>query len=521
MSEAADEQLELVRSGEPDDTTAGTPDVATSAAHGVLWLTAQKWVVRLGGLLTMAILTRFLRPEEFGVMAAATAVAPLIYLLSDMGFSTYIVQADDADQDTLVSGFWFSVIAGAILSGALWVAAPGLGLLFGLPAVVPIIQWLTLSVAFVSVASVPTAILRRRMAFRALAFQTVVGALAAQASALCLVVMGAGIWALVTQYIVSQAVTCVLAWRSARWRPTGKPSAHRIVVMARFGTKVVAVEFVAVARAWGETAVIASWAGAAALGYYSIAQRLVQVLQDLSVSAIIPVSTVSIARLRDDASRLRSFYLTALHATYAGVSPLMALVAIGASVVIPAVFGAGWSPSVVPFQFLAVAGILAIGAALDHGLFYGLGQPGLWFTYAVVTDAVTLGTTAVLVRFGLPAIALGFVGVTLLATLARWFLLRRVILLSAKAMARPLLLTAAAVVPAAGFGWAIMRLSSGLPQVIALGLGGLGLLIMHALIVRAVTPDVFRTVLRVLPARLSKPVLQLARLNPPVAVRRR
>ena len=513
---------------EPEDLSAETAaatevagGVAKSAAHGVLWLTAQKWVVRLGGLVTMAILTRFLRPEEFGIMAAATAVAPLIYLLSDMGFTTYIVQADDADEATLSSGFWFSVAAGAVLCVTLALAAPALGLLIGLPQVVPIIRWLILSVAFVSLGSVPTAILRRRMAFRALAVQSVFGALAAQVAAIVLVLSGAGIWALVAQYVVSQAVTCVLAWRAARWIPRSTPSWSRIATMTKFGAKVVAVEFVAVGRSWGETALIASWAGAAALGYFAIAQRLVQVLQDLSVSALVPVTTVAVARLRADAQRLRSFYLTALHTAYAGVSPLMALVAVGGSAVIPLVFGRGWEPSVIPFQFLAVAGIFALGAAIDNGVMYGVGRPGLWFAYAVVTDAVTLATTAVLVRYGLPAIALGFVAVTIVATLCRWLLLRRIVGISVRTISRPVLITGVAVLPAAAVGAGIMTLTSGLPQVIALGLAGIGLFLTHALIVRATSPDIFRTILRVLPGRASQPLLRLARLNAPAVPRRR
>ena len=178
----------------------------------------------------------------------------------------------------------------------------------------------------------------------------------------------------------------------------------------------------ALARAWGETAVIAAWGGSSSprllLDRATVGPGAAGIL---SVSALIPVTTVVIARLRANREHLRNFYLSALHTAYVGVSPLMALVAVGGSVVIPIVFGPGWSPSVVPFQFLAVAGIFALGAALDHGVMYGVGRPGLWFAYSVITDAVTLATTVVLVQYGLPAIALGFVVVTIAATLGRWW----------------------------------------------------------------------------------------------------
>jgi O-antigen/teichoic acid export membrane protein len=198
----------------------------------------------------------------------------------------------------------------------------------------------------------------------------------------------------------------------------------------------------------------------------------------------------------------------------------MALVAVGGSAVIPLVFGRGWEPSVIPFQFLAVAGVFALGAALDNGLMYGVGRPGLWFAYSVVTDAVTLATTAVLARYGLPAIALGFVAVTIVATLCRWLLLQRIVGISVRTISRPVLITSVAVLPAAAVGAGIMTLASGLPQVIALGLAGIGLFLTHALIVRATSPDIFRTILRVLPGRVSARLLHLARLNPPAVPRR-
>ena len=75
-----------------------------------------------------------------------------------------------------------------------------------------------------------------------------------------------------------------------------------------------------------------------------------------------------------------------------------------------------------PAQALAFAGIITLGAMLDHGLFYGLGRPGTWLGYAVVVDGATVATTAVAVRWGLGGVAVGFVVVAFVATVARWVL---------------------------------------------------------------------------------------------------
>lgn len=107
------------------------------AATSVLWLTAQTWIVRVGGVATVAILTRLLSPEDFGLVAAALTVLPLIYLISDLGFSTYLVQTRDLSRQVLSTGFWFSVVVGGLFCLVLTSSSTLLADLFHLPGVAP------------------------------------------------------------------------------------------------------------------------------------------------------------------------------------------------------------------------------------------------------------------------------------------------------------------------------------------------------------------------------------------------
>jgi O-antigen/teichoic acid export membrane protein len=495
------------RALEPGQAGAGGANLGQQAASGVLWMTAQKWAVRVGGLVTIAVLTHVLKPEDFGVVAAASTIIPLIYLLSDLGFSTYIVQADEADQRVLSTGFWFSVVAGGTLCALLATTAPLLGALFHLPAVVPVLRAMTVSVAFVALGGVPNALLKRRMAFRKLAMQGTVGAVVAQVLAVVMTLAGAGVWALVAQLIVAQALTTVLAWISARWLPTTHFSRLEFAAMARFGTKVVAVELIALARSWGETAIIAASLGATGLGYLNIAQRLIQVTQDLSAAALVPVSTVAFARVRDSADRLRSAYLRALGISYAAVAPVMTFVAVSAGLLMPLLFGSGWDRSIPVAQALAIAGILTLGAMLDHGLFYGAGQPGRWLGYAFTVDALTVATTAFAVRYGLTGVAIGFVGVAFVATVARWVLVGRLLGAGTAIVARPFVAVAVTTGASAAAGLGTLRLVGDAPALLALAATGVAVLVVHAVLVRLITPRVFVDVLTVLPERLRSPRL--------------
>jgi O-antigen/teichoic acid export membrane protein len=475
-------------SADPGVETAG--GVRQQAAAGVFWLTAQRWFTRIFSLVTVGVLTRFLSPTDFGTVAAALTVLPFFYLLADLGFAAYIVQVDRADQGLLSTSFWFSTVASVGMWLALVVSAPLSGHVFDDPRVVPVLQVLAFSVVLTGVASVPGALLRRSMRFSVIAAQGAAAAIVAQGVAIAMTLAGLGVWALVGQTLSAGLVGAVLAWRAVDWRPSFTFSAREFFVMVRFGSQVLGVEVLAMARAWGEAAIVSSVLGLATLGYLSIAQRLVQIVQDLTGGALVPVSTVAFAKVRDSADRLRTAYLRALTMTYAVLSLPLTVLMIASPLLIPIAFGRGWEPSFGAAQVLALAGTLTVGAALDHGLFYGVGRPGRWFGYALVIETLTVLTTAFMTRWGLVGVAWGTFGVALLATVCRWVLVAGVLTARVRELCRPFGLLAAAVAAPGIVGWAVLRATSTLPDVLSAGAIGLTMMAVHLCVVRLVAPNV-------------------------------
>lgn len=473
-----------------DHTPASTVSVGRRATSGVVWLTAQKWATRLLGFVTIAVLTRLLSPEDFGTVAAASTVLPFFFLLADLGFAAYIVQVKTTDQRMLSTAFWFSMSAGVVLAGLMVALAPVLGLLFDDDGVVPVIQALSIWVILTALGSVPLAILRREMRFSVIAAQGAASAVVAQIVAMVLAFGGAGAWALVAQSLVAPAITAVLAWFSAHWHPSRTFSGAQFRRMVTFGGQVLGVEFVAMLRALAEAAIISATLGVAALGYMSIAQRLVQVVQDLTGSAIVPVTQVAFAKIRDDPGRLRGAYLRALRLTYFVLAVPLTFVAVAAALIVPLLFGDGWQQAYPVAQILALAGTLTVGAWLDHGLFYGIGRPGVWFVYAVIIDGLTVATTMVLVRFGLTAVAWGFLGVCVVATMTRWFLTARVLDTRVRVVAGPFVFVVVAVGVSGAVGWGVKVATSAFPAVLSLLLIGVAVAAAHLLVARLMAPQI-------------------------------
>lgn len=97
------------------------------AASGVLWTITQKFGVRVTSLVTLVILARQVGVEDFGVVAAAAVYLNSLYVIADLGFVSYIVQAERLDRRLLSTAVWFSAGAGTALAGLTMLAAPFLG----------------------------------------------------------------------------------------------------------------------------------------------------------------------------------------------------------------------------------------------------------------------------------------------------------------------------------------------------------------------------------------------------------
>jgi O-antigen/teichoic acid export membrane protein len=478
--------------------------VGRQAARGVLWMTAQKWVARAGGLITITILTRLLQPEDFGLIAIAWTLVTLTYVLSDMGLATYIIQADEVDHASLSTAFWVSLIVGVSLGGVIFLAAPPLAAALAEPAASPILQAMAGLVLVIAASSVPLALLRRRMAFRRLAVQEVTGSLIAQVVAIIAAFGGLGVWALVLQLLVGQVITSVLMWVSARWRPTTEFSRAEFRTMMGFGVQVVGNGLVGVFRGWAETGIIVAGLGIRELGYFNIAQRLVQTAADLSGSALFPVSTVAFARSNSSLERLRAAHVRAIGLSQTVVTPLMVYIAVSASLLVPFLFGAEWTQSAEIAQFLAVAAALSFGTNVDHGLHNGVGRPGRWLGFATSIFGVSVVLMLVAVPHGAVMVAVAFVGTALVEAIGRWLFVGTLLEQGPLQTARPFLLVLPAAAASAAGGLLAMRLLAGAPVLVTLAVTGLVVVLIHAGVTRLLTPGVWTDLLSLLPARLRR-----------------
>lgn len=379
------------------------------AVSGAGWQSISYVGGKLLVLVSTAILARLLTPSDFGLVALALVFVTYAEVVADFGVAQALIYLPSrrsyADAAVVLSAAWsVTLVVVALL------AAPAVASFFGRPDVTPIFRVLSLSLLLNGIGQVPDALLRRDLKFRTQIAGNLARAAVQGIASVALAVAGMGAWAIVLGQLAGEAAWALTLWVLVDYRP--RRGFHRLVrsdvkELVGYGAPAAGNALVLSLVFNIDYLIVGRRLGARALGYYTLAFRIPQML---IIQVFYILSTVTFplyARVRDSAERLRPGYLLAvkLQSAY-GVIAGVAL-AVTAGDLVPLAFGERWTPSVVPLRALALYALfrsLGIGGV---DLLKAVGRPAVAFRLSLLRLALVAPLLWVLAGRGIDEVAWG------------------------------------------------------------------------------------------------------------------
>jgi PST family polysaccharide transporter len=360
-------------------------DLGRRTAHGgMIAIIAQPIRMTIQFIAT-AILARLLAPEDFGLVAMATAVTSFVAIFSELGLTSATVQRAQIDQDTVSGLFFISLGIGVVLMPAVCVLAPLAAWFFNDARVSGLIIALSVSFPLAALGSQHTALLLRSMRWMTLQWTGLAGhAAGALAGILVAWKTDLGYWSLVVTALVANIVTLSLIWTACPWRPSLVADWRGSRSALHFGANLAGFSVANFFHRQLDNIIVGWRFGAVELGYYSRGYQLMMLPLNLFNGPLSSAIEPSLSRLQDQPERWRQAFLDALGLVmFLGAGVAACLIAVSGPL-ITTLYGPGWERSATIFQWLAVSIFAGVPMNATGWIYLSLGQTRRMFTWSVI-----------------------------------------------------------------------------------------------------------------------------------------
>ncbi|MBG1264730.1 lipopolysaccharide biosynthesis protein [Nostoc commune] len=379
------------------------------AVNSVIWTFIESSGRQVVSLVVFFILARLLNPETFGLIALAYIFIEFVQIFVDQGFSVAIIQRQEIDAEHLDTAFW-TTLGISILLTVLSIASAGLTAdFFKQPQLVPIIQCLSISFIFSGLSSVQQAVLERRFAFKSLAIRSLLAVIIAGIVGVWMAFLGFGVWSLVGQQLSISFIQVLVLWRVSDWRPGFQFSTLHAKELFTFGINISAFNIINFFNRNTDNLLIGYFLGLVALGYYSVAYKLMLVMIQILITTTTKVALPIFSRLQAEPERLLSAFYTATQFTSLIAFPIFLCVPVLATEFIKVFFGEQWIQSIPVLQTLSLIGPAHVIFFYNNSVIMALGKPSWRLWIQVINTVTNVIGFALVVRLGIVAVASAYV----------------------------------------------------------------------------------------------------------------
>jgi len=395
--------------------------------------------------LSTLALARLLAPRDFGLVGYALLSISLLDVMKDLGVTTALIYRQDMGDDEAGDVFTLNVASGLVFCALCWALSPLAAAFFHDPRVTTLTRALGLSFILYGLGGTHGALLQKRLRFgRGFLPDLAQGAVKGGVS-IGLALHGLGYWSLVWGHLAGVAAMTGANWLLFPWRP--RLGLHRDATrcLLGYGLQITLISLLGVIIYNGDYLIVGRVLGSTSLGLYTLAYSIPQMLT-LSLSiALSRVFFPAYAAIQGDRAGLRQGYLTVLHYSALVLTPLGLGLCVTAPAFVHALYRPAWWAAIPALQALALyATIYAVGWNAGD-IYKATGRPDIQWKLDIAHLAVLLPALLVgAVYGGFVGVALAQLAVAIPYSVARFWLIRRILDLDVSAIVSALRVAAMA-----------------------------------------------------------------------------
>lgn len=348
-------------------------------------------VTRLLDLVTLVILARLLTPEDFGLLALATAILMMARGLTQLPLMEALVQRRHVRRRDLDTAFTLGLARGLLVAAGMTALAYPIAAAYDDGRLAPVIMVLALAPAMTGVQSPMMAFQLRRVNYLPVSLAVAAGKLAGFIVAVLLALATQSYWALVVGLVVDPMVTVVLTYFMAPYRPRlGLASAREVLGFAGWVT---VFRMVWTIGTQADRLFIAALIGKPQLGIYSVGRTLSTMATYAIANPVMQPLFAGFSRIKNEPDRLRAAYLRSQQVMMTLILPLGIGLALVAEPAVHVLLGPQWKEVVTVVIWVAPATAFQMLVVPTQPVTMALGRPRVLAEREMLSVLITVPMT--------------------------------------------------------------------------------------------------------------------------------
>ena len=312
----------------------------------LMWKFLERFGVQGTQFVLQIILARLLDPEHYGVLSMMVIFTTLANVFIQRGFNTALIQNKDVTEEDYSSVLWVSVGVAAVLYALLFVSAPVIAWFYEMPDLVQPFRVLCLVLFPGALNSVQLAKVSRKLDFKKVFLSNVAAILVSGVSGIVLAYMGAGLWALVAQYLLNVLIACIVMWFTVKWRPRFVCRFDRIKVLFSYGWKLLVSGLLDTLYQDLRSLVVGKKYDSGTLGYYNRGKQFPQFIIAAINTTVQSVMLPAMSAHQDDKAKVKTLMRNSITLSAYVVFPMTAGLAGVATPLVELLLTEKWLPCV-------------------------------------------------------------------------------------------------------------------------------------------------------------------------------
>lgn len=376
-----------------------------SVFSNLIWRFLERSGAQIVTFVVSIILARLLDPAVYGTIALVMVFTTILQVFVDSGFGTALIQKKDSDDLDFSTVFYFNIVLCVVLYGAMFLLAPLIANFYKHPELTPVIRVLSIVVLISGVKGIQIAYVSKHLMFRKFFWATLIGTVTAAGVGVFMAYKGYGIWALVVQNIVNQAIDTIILWIVVKWRPKWMFSFKRLKRLFSYGWKLLVSALLDTIYNEAQALIIGRKYSTEDLAYYNKGRQFPQVIVTNINTSIDSVLLPTLSSEQENKERVKQMTKRAITVSCFVMMPLMVGLSVCAESFVHVLLTDKWLPCVfflrifcVTFAFYPVhtANLNAMKAMgrSDYFLILEIIKKGIGMTVLLITMWISVEAMA-------------------------------------------------------------------------------------------------------------------------------